>query len=78
MRKLAIGTATAFVLSTGLALAQGSGTSTDPGGAKMKGPGAPAAERGTIGQGAAAPAAAPKVQKKKTDKTMKKGLPDEE
>jgi hypothetical protein len=77
MRKLAICTA-AFVLSTGLALAQGSGTTTgDPGGAKMKGgAGAPpaAAERGTTGQGAAAPA--PKAPKK-TDKNKKQGMPEE-
>jgi hypothetical protein len=72
MRKLAICSAAALVLSTGLALAQGSGAAGDIGSGTIGARPAPAAQPGTVGQGMTsqtatpAPKAAKKTAKKKS------------
>jgi hypothetical protein len=69
MRKLAICTTTALLLSAGFALAQGSGASGDIGGSTARpGMSPPAAEQGTVGQGTATPAPGPKAAKKTAKK----------
>ena len=70
MRKLAICTTAALALSTGFALAQGSGD-TGSGSARTAPPSA--MEQGTVGQGTTTRpmAPSPKVEKK-TEKTDKK------
>jgi hypothetical protein len=73
MRKLAI-TAAALALSTGFALAQGSGAAGDIGGGNVRaGSPPPAVEQGTVGQSGAsqtvapAPKTAKKTAKKKSE-----------
>jgi hypothetical protein len=76
MRKLAICTA-ALVLSTGVALAQGSGAAGDIGGANMRaGTSPPAADQGTVGQTGAAKTATPSPKAAKKTAKKKSAAPE--
>jgi hypothetical protein len=75
MRKLTICTAAALVLSTGFALAQGSGAAGDIGsGSARTSP--PAAEQGTVGQGSASQTKAPAPKRAKKTAKKKSGTAD--
>lgn len=77
MRKLTICTAAALVLSTGFALAQGSGAAGDIGsgstGARTS---TPAVEQGTVGRGSASPTTAPAPKAAKKTAKKKSGTAD--